>query len=75
MAIPLALAAIAATVGGGVAFASVLPDSAVDDISGGTGGGGGGGSGLNIPWLSIAAVLGAFVVLKTFVETATEELL
>jgi len=74
MAIPLALAAIAATVGGGIAFSSVLPDSILNDDSGGTGGGGGG-SGLNIPWLSIAAVLGAFVVLKTFVETATEELL
>jgi hypothetical protein len=73
MALPLALAAIAATVGGGVAFASVLPDSAVDDISGGSGGGGG--ASLNIPWLNIAVVLGAFVVLKTFVETATEELL
>jgi len=74
MAIPLAFAAIAATVGGGIAFASVLPDSVLDDSGGGTGGGGGG-LDLNIPWLNIAVVLGTFVVLKTFVETATEELL
>jgi hypothetical protein len=74
MAIPLALAAIAATVGGGIAFSSVLPDSILNDDNGGTGGDGGG-IDLNIPWLNITVVLGAFVVLKTFVETATEELL
>jgi hypothetical protein len=72
MALPLAIAAIAATVGGGAAFASVLPDN---PIANATGAPPEGGNGIDIPWIALAAFVGFIIVLRTFVSTATQELL
>lgn len=86
MAIPLALAAAAVT---GIAGASLVSVSVLERTTGRDIAPGGSVNpddsvldrvadadiGQNIPWIMITAVLGAFLVLRTFVRTATQELL